>query len=277
MEHNIGVGAIVGLATASSFYIYKSEKFSSIQKTILLICVIFPPVQWLGILIVLAYNNFIENNSVEKITEIKNENKINTLNSQVESLKDLKEKGILTSEEYNQKVEKIEAEKAEQDLKNSTEYKQLKSLLDSGVLTKEEFESKIVKINNIINKQLEDKIIDTYNYNVTLINGEILTILNIPKNTNNILGCSVKIHNKNLSGVYISNKYLYEIINDKVVNFYSPKNIKLKDGTICLLYGNFSKPMKGDFIFRTDYSRLNDGKHQLDFFNNIKVKDNRLI
>ena len=277
MEHNIGVGAIVGLATASSFYIYKSEKFSRIQKTILLICVIFPPAQWLGILIVLAYNNYIENNSVEKIAEIKNENKINTLNSQVESLKDLKEKGILTSEEYNQKVEKIEAEKAEQDLKNSTEYKQLKSLLDSGVLTKEEFESKIVKINTIINKQSENKTIDTYDYNATLINGEILTILNIPKNTNNILGCSVKIHNKNLSGVYISNKYLYEIINDKVVNFYSPKNIKLKDGTICLLYGNFSKPMKGDFIFRTDYSRLNDGKYQLDFFNNIKVKDNRLI
>ena len=277
MEHNIGVGAIVGLATASSFYIYKSEKFSSVQKTILLICVIFPPAQWLGILIVLAYNNFIENNSVEKIAEIKNENKINTLNSQVESLKDLKEKGILTSEEYNQKVEKIEAEKAEQDLKNSTEYKQLKSLLDSGVLTKEEFESKIVKINTIINKQSENKTIDTYDYNATLINGEILTILNIPKNTNNILGCSVKIHNKNLSGVYISNKYLYEIINDKVVNFYSPKNIKLKDGTICLLYGNFSKPMKGDFIFHTDYSRLNDGKYQLDFFNNIRVKDNRLI
>lgn len=277
MEHNIGVGAIVGLATASSFYIYKSEKLSSVQKTILLICVIFPPAQWLGILIVLAYNNYIENNSVEKIAERKNENKINTLNSQVESLKDLKEKGILTNEEYNQKVEKLEAEKAEQDLKNSTEYRQLKSLLDLGVLTKEEFESKIVKINNIINKQLEDKIIDTYNYNATLINGEILTILNIPKNTNNILGCSVKIHNKNLSGVYISNKYLYEIINDKVVNFYSPKNIKLKDGTICLLYGNFSKPMKGDFIFHTDYSRLNDGKYQLDFFNNIKVKDNRLI
>ena len=157
MEHNIGVGAIVGLATASSFYIYKSEKFSSIQKTILLICVIFPPAQWLGILIVLAYNNFIENNSVEKITEIKNENKINTLNSQVESLKDLKEKGILTSEEYNQKVEKLEAEKAEQDLKNSIEYSQLKSLLDSGVLTKEEFENKIEFINNK-NKMLIESI-----------------------------------------------------------------------------------------------------------------------
>ena len=157
MEHNIGVGAIVGLATASSFYIYKSEKFSNVQKTILLICVIFPPAQWLGILIVLAYNNFIENNSVEKIAERKNENKINTLNSQVKSLKDLKEKGILTSEEYNQKVEKLEAEKAEQDLKNSIEYSQLKSLLDSGVLTKEEFENKIEFINNK-NKMLIESI-----------------------------------------------------------------------------------------------------------------------
>lgn len=159
MEHNIGVGVIVGLTTASSFYIYKSEKFSSIQKTILLICVIFPPAQWLGILIVLAYNNFIENNSVEKIAEIKNENKINTLNSQVENLKDLKEKGILTNEEYNQKVEKLEAEKAEQDLKNSTEYKQLISLLASGVLTKEEFENKINLLKGFSDKEIAEEVI----------------------------------------------------------------------------------------------------------------------
>ena len=159
MEHNIGVGVIVGLATAYSFYSYKSEKFSSVQKTILLICVIFPPAQWLGILIVLAYNNFIENNSVEKITERKIENKINTLNSQVKSLKDLKEKGILTNEEYNQKVEKLKVEKAEQDLKNSTEYRQLKSLLDSGVLTKEEFENKINLLKGFSDKEIAEEVI----------------------------------------------------------------------------------------------------------------------
>ena len=61
MEHNIGVGAIVGLVTASSIYIYNSTKFNSIQRTILLICVLFPPAQWVGILIVLAYNKQIEN------------------------------------------------------------------------------------------------------------------------------------------------------------------------------------------------------------------------
>lgn len=59
------------------------------------------------------------------------------------NLSDLRSKGILTDEEYNQKVEKIEANISERELINSTEYKQLKSLLDSGVLTKEEFESKV--------------------------------------------------------------------------------------------------------------------------------------
>lgn len=70
------------------------------------------------------------------------------LESTISNLADLKEKGILTNEEYNQKVEKLEEEKAEHNLKNSTEYRQLKSLLDSGVLTKEEFESKVEFIIN---------------------------------------------------------------------------------------------------------------------------------
>lgn len=155
MEHSIGVGAIVGLATATSFYIYKSDNFNSIQKTILLISIIFPPAQWLGILIVLAYNNYIENCTVENTTERKIENKTNTLNSQLENLKDLKEKGILTDEEYNQKVEKLQLKKFEYDLKSSVEYKQLKSLLDSGVLTKEEFENKINLLISFSDKEVD--------------------------------------------------------------------------------------------------------------------------
>lgn len=166
MEHNIGVGAIVGLATASSIYIYNSNKFNSVQKTILLICVLFPPAQWIGILIVLAYNNYIENNSVEKVNQRKTEQKTNNLNSQVESLKDLKQKGILTDEEYLQKIEKLEAEKAKQDLKNSTEYKQLKDLFDLGVLTKVEFENKINKLKNIEVKSINEE-------DVLKINSEI--------------------------------------------------------------------------------------------------------
>jgi uncharacterized membrane protein len=166
MEHNIGVGAIVGLVTASSIYIYNSNKFNSVQKTILLICILFPPAQWIGILIVLAYNNYIENNSVEKVNQRKTEQKTNNLNSQVESLKDLKEKGILSEEEYKSKVEKIEAEKAKQDLKNSTEYKQLKDLFDLGVLTKDEFENKVNKLKNIEVKSINEE-------DVLKINSEI--------------------------------------------------------------------------------------------------------
>ncbi len=69
----------------------------------------------------------------------------------LQNLSDLKQKGILTDEEYNQKVSKINAEKDEQELKNSVEYKQLKSLLDSNILTKEEFESKVILLKTFSN------------------------------------------------------------------------------------------------------------------------------
>ncbi len=160
MEHSIGTGLIVGIVTASSLYVWNSESFTKPQKTALLICAIFPPAQWVGIIIMLLYNNYIESNSVEKVTERKVEQNTNTLNSQIRNLKDLKEKGILTEEEYKTKVKKVEAEKAEQKLKNSTEYKQLKSLLDSGILSKEEFGKKIVLLYNnevILKDKLEDK------------------------------------------------------------------------------------------------------------------------
>ena len=55
MDNNIGIGIIVGLTFTSSVYVWNNEKFSSIQKTILLICIVFPPAHWLGILVVLLY------------------------------------------------------------------------------------------------------------------------------------------------------------------------------------------------------------------------------
>jgi hypothetical protein len=154
MDNNIGVGAIVGLAFASSLYVWNSNSFTKGQKTVLLICIIFPPAQWLGILIVLGYNNYKESNSSEKVAERKVNETKTKLELTISSLTELNEKGILTDEEFKSKVEKIEAEKEEQNLKNSTEYKQLKSLLDSGVLTKEEFESKIQLLQNVSEKEV---------------------------------------------------------------------------------------------------------------------------
>lgn len=147
MDKNVGVGAIVGLVLVSSVYVWNSNSFNVTQKTLLLICIIFPPAQWLGILLILLFNNFQENNSSEKI-QSKNvtQTKAN-LHTSIMSLTELREKGILTDNEFYEKVAKIKTEDALQEVKASKEYKQLKSLFESGVLTKEEFERKILLIN----------------------------------------------------------------------------------------------------------------------------------
>lgn len=142
MEHSIGIGILVGLTIASSVYVWNSQIITSVQKISLLICILFPPLQWLGIIIVLAYNSNKVNNGVEKVAERKVKERINQLDSTISNLTELKEKGLLNKEEYLSKIEKIEIEKAEIFLKNTIEYQQLKSLLDTGLLTKEEFDIK---------------------------------------------------------------------------------------------------------------------------------------
>lgn len=71
----------------------------------------FCSLQWLGILIFSTYNKMKLENTPEKIIEKKTEEVKLKLDTTIENLKDLKQKGILTEEEYKQKVEKLEAEK----------------------------------------------------------------------------------------------------------------------------------------------------------------------
>lgn len=157
MENNIGVGTIIGLVIASSLYVWNSQNFTKNQKIILLIFIVFPPLQWISILLVLVYNNFINQNKPET-----------KLNSAKENLTELKNKGLLTIDEYNSKVEKIEIQRNDYDIKNSIEYKQLKSLFDSGILSHDEFNSKIQLLKNTksipttveINRE-SDKFIDS--------------------------------------------------------------------------------------------------------------------
>ena len=160
MEHSIGVGAVVGLITASSLYVWNSDEFTKEQKIFLLIAMIFAPVQWIGILVIKYYNKHKYESTPERKTEKK-------LDSTISNLTELKEKGILTEEEYKTKVDKIAVEKTEQNLKSSLEYRQLKSLLEGGILTKEEFESKIQLLQNVSNKEVDtkeiNKIIDSVN------------------------------------------------------------------------------------------------------------------
>lgn len=151
MEHSIGVGAIVGLVTASSLYVWNSDEFTKKQKIFLLIAMVFAPVQWIGILVIKYYNNQKYESTPERKTEKR-------LDSTISNLTELKEKGILTEDEYKTKVDKIEVEKTEQNVKNSLEYRQLKSLFDGGILTKDEFESKIQLLQNVSEKEENTKV-----------------------------------------------------------------------------------------------------------------------
>src|SRR5690606_23270684 len=112
MDKNIGIGVIVGLLTVSSIYVWQSKSFTKLQKTILLICIVFAPLQWLGILIFSIYNKMKLENTPEKIAEKKIEEIKSKLDYTIENLNDLKQKGILNEEEYKQKTEKLEVEKA---------------------------------------------------------------------------------------------------------------------------------------------------------------------
>lgn len=175
MENNIGVGAIVGLVIASSLYVCNSKSFTKVQKAFLLIFLIFPPLQWVSILLVLAYNKFqvensIENKSIKKVYQNKNK-----LELAKESLQDLKNIGIINIEEYNEKIEKIEDQIYNYNLLNTNEYKQLKYLFDSDILTKEEFQSKIEILKskrsdeNIIIINKDYRIVDGYSEGLALV------------------------------------------------------------------------------------------------------------
>lgn len=277
MEENIGIGLLVGLATASSIYIHKSKEFNTTQKALLLLCVIFPPIQWLGILLVLSYNKNKVSNSQEKISQKIYEEKIKSLNLQVKDLKELNQKGVLTDDEYYQKLKKIEDKHNIENLKYSKEYTQLKNLFDCGLLTSEEFECKLEIITSLAEKTIEEEIIEKFNLKVNLINNETLTILNVPKNSKNILGCEIKISNGKIFEYYISNEHLYLVKDQRIVNFYSAKNIELRDGTKCKLFSILPKPTTGDFIFYHDFSSLPNGNYSLGFLKSINVKENRLI
>ncbi len=114
----------------------------------LVACVFLTPL--IGLIITLVSPKLDE--FKKEIQTIKTEN--SKLDNSLHNLSELKQKGILTDEEYTQKVSKLNSEKIEKELKNSIEYKQLKSLLDSGILTKEEFEKKIKLLNVLTDKEV---------------------------------------------------------------------------------------------------------------------------
>lgn len=273
MEHNVGVGVIVGLTVTSFVYIWNNEKFSKEQKIGLLLCTIFPPAQWVGILIVLAYNSNKENNTVEQKTEKK-------LDSTISNLVELKNKGILTEDEYISKVNKIELEKEDNFLKNSKEYNQLKSLLDSDILTKNEFENKIILLkesikNSTINK--ESNFVESLNNQTVNRETTDNQILKIVSKNYETIGDSVFINDKIApDGIYIYKLYTHKLVveNGKIKELYF---IEKYNGIVIEKTNEFSST-KGDKVFLHNGDKAPSGKYKTGFMSSkIIVEDGVFI
>jgi len=140
MENSIGIGVLIVLTLSSTAFILSSDYFTKSQKVILGILFMFPPGQWVLALILGIWNS--SNNKTQGF-------KTNKINSQIDDLKHLKNKGILTEEEYYIKesviIEKQELEK----INKSAEYKLLEQLKKDNILTETEFKTKteLLKLN----------------------------------------------------------------------------------------------------------------------------------
>jgi uncharacterized membrane protein len=146
MDKNIGIGMLTGLLIATTIFVYETKKFNKIQKGILYLCALFPPAQWILIIIFLVINYSVNENSKERKQEKEVEKESTNNKDRLQTLADLHNQGILTNNEYYEKSTKLKSEQLQTELKLTPEYKKLKTLLDDGILTKEEFEKKIKKI-----------------------------------------------------------------------------------------------------------------------------------
>lgn len=73
------------------------------------------------------------------------QNNINEYDDKINSLKELKDSGILTNEEYALKLNSVEFQNLgfNPQIENSSNYIKLRNLFDDGFLTKQEFENKV--------------------------------------------------------------------------------------------------------------------------------------
>ena len=146
MVNNIGTGAIVALTLTSSVYIWNHKIFNSLQKGILLLLFIFPPAQWLGIIIVLIYHREKEKKSPNRLHDINLRDQKIKLNSLKSDLEKLRDQGILSETNYIEKINRLKKEVRSKQIENTSEYKQLQNLRSSGILTEVEFLEMLKKI-----------------------------------------------------------------------------------------------------------------------------------
>lgn len=230
MDEDIVIGMIVGAMTASSLYVWNSNKIYKAQKAILLLFVVFPPLQWVSILLTLAYNKSKLQNSTEfKKTATIDKNK-SELEKAKESLKSLKNSGVINNEEYDLKVEKIKNQINNYDILNTNEYKQLKYLFDSNILTKQEFEEKI--------KLLENNELSSLSSVKKITVGENNTIIY----SNKTIGYTTKIIDSSYSFKFGNFKsWTIQFENSEILNYYT----KTSNNTYFISVNGFIKNFEG--------------------------------
>jgi hypothetical protein len=153
MNTEIGVGLIVGAVAGSSIYIWNSKDFTQSQKTFLLVCILFPPAQWILAILMYFFNkttkseNFNSSNSSQSRSQrdpIKQ--KKSSTNEQRQSLEILKDKGVLNETEYQEKIDIINEQIITEEIHKSSEYLNLKNIYENDLLSKQQFEDKTKKL-----------------------------------------------------------------------------------------------------------------------------------
>lgn len=278
------IGAISALLISSSLYVWNSNTFTKEQKIFLLICIIFPPAQWIGILIILIYNNNKLENTPEKQCEKKVIENKKKLNSSIDNLFELKERGILTIDEYNDKVNKIEYQKIEDEIKNSSEYKQLKSLFDNNILTRDEFENKIklLRTDELFNSILKrNKLENSDSFQIVYRETTDNELLKIISQNNTTIGAKVFINEKPAP----DNTYIYKTKTHKII----VKNGKIIERYFLETFNDYLfekkfgfEPQIGDKIYKLNvakvkYEKVNDGKFKYSFFKSYFTENGIII
>lgn len=174
------IGLVVGFfATITMFQMFFEETGAGLYGALSGYAVIIAICIWL------VYSGT-KDDSKTKVPNRNNKNVAHPISDKSSTLKELKDKGILTEQEYEEKLKKLVEDDLEKSLENYNEYKQLKSLYNDGILTKDEFENKVEFLKNKLRSDKEDRnknepsegmilvTDDDLNYGFTDINGNVV-------------------------------------------------------------------------------------------------------
>lgn len=276
MTDNIIIGLFSGLVIASTITIINTNYFSKIQKFILVPLIIIPPAQWILALILWGYKASKINFGITQTDRI--EKNLNNLNN-------LKDKNLLTDLEFNEKIETLNKNKIEIQIKKSKEFSSLQNLKSNGLLNNEEFNEKYekLKVDYDIIETKTDKKQSVKNTDSKYV--KILTLKDGSKlqfvNDLGYLGETiVKINDSNPKDGFYRLKdqnIALEIINGKIKMEYYFKNFKQQDGFSIEIAGNRINGITlGSSVWLNGISAP-DGVYRTNLFTKITVKDGKII